>query len=144
MSIANSIKVCITTDKCDNVSIMPKLSNSARKLLHDETFVNVLQQTNSPQAAMIAAEPGLANNKDYAKVKAQRMLKRTDVQEKIQKQLENMRAASLKNIKNTLTSDNEQLANSNAWKVIEHLRGTPVKRNINLTAKASLEDVLFD
>lgn len=123
---------------------MPRLSKTAIKDAHDQTFVNVMLATNSPSQAMIAAEPALANNKDYAKVKAQRMLKKTDVQEKIQKSLENMRNPALKNIKETLTSDNEQLANNNAWRVIEHLRGTPVKRSITMNTKANIEDALFD
>lgn len=131
------VSICYTTS-------MPKLSNTARKELHDQTFVEVLHQTNSPQAAMIAAEPALADNKNYAKVKAQRMLKRTDVQEKIQKKLETMQSAALKNIKQTLTSDNEQLANANAWKVVEHLRGTPVKRSVTMTNRTTLEDALFE
>lgn len=123
---------------------MSRLSKTAIKDAHDQRFVDAMLETNSPQAAMIAAEPALADNKAYAKVKAQRMLKKTDVQQKIQKSLENMRNPALKNIKETLTSDNEQLANSNAWKVIEHLRGTPVKRSISLHDKANIQDALFD
>lgn len=123
---------------------MPKLAKTVIRENHDQVFADTMAATNSPTQAMIAAEPALINNKDYAKVKAQRMLKRTDVQEKIQKSFESMRPSALKNIKKTLTSDNEQLANQNAWKVVEHLRGTPVKRNINLTGRATIEDALFD
>lgn len=123
---------------------MSRLSKTVVKDAHDQRFVDVMLATNSPQAAMIAAEPALANNKAYAKVKAQRMLKKSDVQEKIQKNLESMRLAAQKNIRKTLTSDNEQLANNNAWRVIEHLRGTPVKRSITTHNKANVEDALFD
>jgi hypothetical protein len=93
---------------------------------------------------MIAAQPELAAHPEYAKVKAQRVLKRSDVQEKIQKKLESMQPEALKNIKRTLTSDNEQLANSNAWRIVEHVRGKPVARSISLHDTASIEDALFD
>jgi len=123
---------------------MSRISKSVVRERHDQVFADVMAATNSPSKAMIAAEPALAENKPYAKVKAQRMLKRTDVQEKIQNSLENMRPAALKNIKRTLTSDNAQLANNNAWKIVEHLRGTPVKRSISMNSKASIEDALFE
>jgi len=123
---------------------MSRISKSVVRERHDQVFADVMAATNSPSKAMIAAEPALAENKPYAKVKAQRMLKRTDVQEKIQNSLENMRPAALKNIKRTLTSDNAQLANNNAWKIVEHLRGTPVKRSISMNRKARIEDALFE
>lgn len=123
---------------------MPKLSKNAIREAHDQRFVETLQETNSPLQAMIAAEPALADKKAYAAVKANRMLKRSDVQERIQKKLETMYNPALKTIKSAINSDNEQIAVNTSFRVIEHLRGTPVKRNLNVTATANIEDALFD
>lgn len=123
---------------------MPKRAQTALREKRAEIFADVYALTESPSKAMIAAEPELAAHPDYAKVKAQRVLKRSDVQEKIQKKLESMQKAALQNIKQTLTSDNEQLANANAWRIVEHVRGKPVARSINLNANAGIEDALFE
>jgi len=121
---------------------MPRTSKAQIKEKHAETFAELVVQTGSPKQAMIAVEPQLADRPNYAAVKAQRMLKRSDVQQKIQKSLESMRTKATKRINNLIMSDNEQIATTNAWKVIEHLRGTPTKRSINLNAHATIEDVL--
>lgn len=118
--------------------------NKALRDKHDQIFAEVYTATNSPSQAMIAAEPALRDRPAYAAVKANRTLKRSDVQEKIQKKLESMQKSALQNIKQTLMSDNEQLANANAWRIVEHIRGTPVKRSIALHDKASIEDALFE
>lgn len=123
---------------------MPRTSKAQIKEKHAETFAEVVARTGSPKAAIIAVEPELADKPAYAAVKGNRMMKRTDVQEKIQKSLESMRPAAQKRIKDLIMSDNEQIATANSWKVIEHLRGTPVKRNLNVTAQANIEDALFD
>jgi uncharacterized protein YbaP (TraB family) len=121
---------------------MPRISKQAIKDKRAETFAEVYSITNSPSKAMLAIEPTLSP--EYAKVKAQRTLKRTDIQEKIQKRLEKMQKEALKNIEKTLTSDNEQLANANAWKIVEHVRGKAVTRSISLHDNVKLEDALFD
>lgn len=118
---------------------MPKIVNPD---VTEDTFVEVLTRTNSPSKAMLAAQPHLT--KEYAKVKAQRMLKKPDVQAKIQKKLEIMRPKALKTIDKMLTSDNEQIATANAWRVVEHLRGKPVARNLNMSVSATIEDALFE
>lgn len=122
---------------------MPKLSKNAIREKHDQTFVDVLAATNSPSKAIIAVEPELAAKPAYAAVKANRMLKRPDIKEKIDKKLQNMANPALKAINDLLKSDNEQIRTANAWKVIEHNIGTPVKRNINVNAQATIEDALF-
>lgn len=113
-------------------------------MTRDDIFAEVYAKTNSPSKAMIASEPGLANNRNYAKVKAQRMLKKPDVKSKIDKKLQKMSKRALENIDEMLTSDNEQIKFNNTWKVIEHNIGTPVKRSINANVKATIEDVLFE
>jgi len=106
-----------------------------------EIFAEVYAKTNSPSKAMLTIEPGLKPN--YASVKAQRMLKKTDVQGKIQLNLEKMHKTALKTIDKMLVSDNEAIASANSWRVIEHLRGKPIARNLNVNATANIEDVLF-
>lgn len=110
----------------------------------DDIFVEVYAQTNSPITAIQAAEPHLINKPEYASVKAHRTLQRPDMKAKIDAKLQKMSAKALKTVDKMISSDNEHIATANAWKVIEHNIGTPVKRNINLTAKANIEDALFD
>lgn len=109
-----------------------------------ERFTDARAAKLSPAKAMIAAQPELALNKNYANVKARRLMVKPDIKEKIDKKLQHMAIKATKRIDTLIQSDNEAIATTNAWKVIEHNIGTPVKRNINLTAKANLEDVLFD
>lgn len=109
-----------------------------------ETFTDARAAGMSPARSMIAAQPELVLKKNYANVKARRLLARTDVQDKIQEKLEKMSKSATKRIDTLIQSDNEQIATTNAWKVIEHVRGTPTHRNINLNASVSIEDALFD
>lgn len=109
-----------------------------------EIFAEVYAETQSPTQAMLAVEPGLKDRPNYLGVKANRTLKRSDIQDKIQKKLESMQNTALKNIKETLSSDNEQLANANAWKIVEHVRGKPITRSLNLHGSANIEDALFE
>lgn len=109
-----------------------------------QVFAEVYAHTKSPNKAMLAAQPDLITHKRYAAVKAQRMLKKSDVQEKIQQNLEKMAKKASKRIDELITSENEQIATTNAWKVIEHVRGTPTHRSINLNASVSVEDALFE
>lgn len=109
-----------------------------------DTFTTARAENLSPAKAMIAAQPELIDNKNYANVKARRLMKNQDIKQKIDIKLQKMSKSATKRIEEMIQSDNEQIATTNAWKVIEHNIGTPVKRNINLTAKANLEDVLFD
>lgn len=112
------------------------------KQRHDETFAEVVARTGSPKQAIIAAEPDI--NPTYAANKGYRMMQRKDVQEKIQKKLESMQPKAMKRIKELVMSDDESIASQNAWKVVEHLRGKPVARNLNVNATATVEDALFD
>lgn len=123
---------------------MPKLSKSAVREKHDNTFVEVLAQTNSPVAAIRAAEPALVDRPAYARLKAHRLKQRPDIMEKIDKKLEQNARLALKQLPRLITSDNEQIATANVWKTIEHKIGTPVKRNLNINASASIEDALFE
>lgn len=110
----------------------------------EQVFAEVYAATQSPTQAMLAAQPNLITRKKYASVKADRLLKKTDVQTKIQKKLETMSVNASKRIKELIDSNNESIATTNAWKVIEHVRGTPTHRSINLNASVSIEDALFD
>jgi len=109
-----------------------------------EIFAEVYAKTNSPIKAMIASEPALIDNKPYASVKANRALKKTDIQQKIQIKLEKQSKIALQNIDDLLISDNENIKADTTWKVIEHIRGKAVAKNINLNAKVTIEDALFD
>lgn len=109
-----------------------------------ERFTDARVAKMSPAKAMIAAQPELALNKNYANVKGRRLLSKPDIKTKIDIKLQKLAKSATKRVEEMIQSDNEQIATTNAWKVIEHNIGTPVKRNINLTAKANLEDVLFD
>jgi len=107
-----------------------------------EVFAEVYAHTKSAQKAMIAAEPNLITKKNYANVKGHRMLKKTDMQQKIQKNLEKMSKHAIKRIDEMIQSDDEAIATTNAWRVVEQLRGKPVARNLNLNAQVTIEDVL--
>jgi len=109
-----------------------------------ETFAIIAAQTGSPKAAMIAIEPELKDKPGYAATKANRLMKRTDVQEKVQKKLESMQPMALKRVKNLIMSEDENVATKDAHFVIEHVRGKPVARNLNMNAKVNIEDALFD
>lgn len=117
--------------------------NKVGKEQRDEIFAEVYVQTDSPIKAIQAAEPDLINKPAYASVKAHRTLQRPDMKERIDRKLTKMSTKALKTIDKLITSDNEQIATTNAWKVIEHNIGTPVKRSINVNAKANIEDALF-
>lgn len=108
-----------------------------------DTFAEVQAHTKSPMKAMIAAQPELVTNKNYANVKGHRLMQKPDVQEKVRLKIEKMGAKATKRIDKLIQSENEAIATQNAWKVIEHTIGTPLKRNINLNATANIEDVLF-
>lgn len=108
-----------------------------------DTFAEARAAKLSPAKAMIAAQPELIDNKNYANVKARRLMQRPDIKAKIDKKLQQMAPKATKRIEKLIQSDNEQIATANAWKVIEHNIGTPVKRNINVNAKATIEDALF-
>lgn len=115
------------------------------KEARDEEFARVLALTKKPSEAIKAAEPNLyKKNPNSARVKATRLQKRPEIQDKIQKNLEKLSKKSLKRIDEMLTSDNESIATTNAWKVIEHVRGTPTQRRVNLNASVSIEDVLSE
>lgn len=123
---------------------MPRTSKAQIKERHADLFAEVVTRTGSPKAAIIAIEPELANKPAYAANKGLRMMRRSDVQEKIQKKLEIMQPKALKRIKELVMSDDEAIATANSWKVVEHLRGKPVGRNLNINASASIEDALSD
>lgn len=108
----------------------------------NDVFAEAFVKTNSPSTAMRALEPDL--KPAYASVKAQRMLKKSDVQAKIQLKLEKMHSKALKKIDELVLSDNEAIASANSWRVVEHLRGKPIARNLNVNATANIEDVLFN
>lgn len=112
------------------------------KTTNDDIFADVYAMTNKPSQAIIAAHPHLKDNPDYAKVKAQRELKKPHIQEKIDKKLKQMSKKALKQIDVMITSDNEAIATQNSWKVIEHTTGTPVRRTINVNATVSIEEAL--
>lgn len=118
--------------------------NKLGKEERDEIFAEVYVRTDSPIKAMQAAEPALLDKPAYASVKANRTLQRTDMKARIDQKLTKMSKKALKKIDELIVSDNEQIATTNAWKVIEHNIGTPVKRNINVNAKANIQDALFD
>jgi len=109
-----------------------------------EVFAEVYAHTKSPGKAMLAAQPTLVTNKNYANVKAHRLLKRSDIQDKIQKNLEKMSKSAIKRIETLIQSEDEAIATTNAWKTIEHVRGKAVTRSINLHDSASIEDALFE
>lgn len=123
---------------------MPRTSKAQIKENHDNLFVEVVAQTGSPKAAMIAVEPNLTDKPAYAANKGYRMMQRSDVQEKIQKKLENMQPKAMKRIKSLVMSEDEAIATQNAWRIVEHLRGKPVARNLNINTNANIEDALFD
>ena len=109
-----------------------------------EVFAEVYAHTHSAQKSMLAAQPELITKKNYANVKGQRLIKRPDIQEKIQKSLEKMSKTATKRIDEMIQSEDEGIATQNAWKVVEHLRGKPVARNLTLNAQVTIEDALFD
>jgi hypothetical protein len=107
-----------------------------------ERFVEAYALTRKPIISMIAAQPKLATDRNYANVKARRQLAKPDIQDKIQKKLELMSKKATKRIDKLIQSDNEQIATTNAWKVIEHVRGTPINRSITGNFKLDSEDIL--
>lgn len=109
-----------------------------------EVFTDARAANLSPAKAMIAAQPELVLKKNYANVKARRLMKQPDVKEKIDKKLQKMAIKATKRIDKLIQSDNEAIATQNVWKVIEHNIGTPIKRGINMNVQANIEDVLFD
>lgn len=109
-----------------------------------DTFAEVYAHTKSAQKSMLAAQPELVTKKNYANVKGQRLIKRPDIQEKIQKSLEKMSKTATKRIDSLIQSEDETIATQNVWKVVEHLRGKPVARNVNLNAQITIEDALFE
>lgn len=111
---------------------------------NNQVFAEVYAATKQPLKAMLAAQPDLITNKNYAAVKAQRTLQKKDVQTKIQENLEKMSKKANKRIDELIMSKDEGIATQNSWKVIEHLRGKPVARNVNLNASMSIEDALTD
>lgn len=114
------------------------------RMKRDEIFAEVYAATNSPSKAMIASEPALKDKPEYAKVKANRLLKKPDMKAQIDKKLQLMSKKALKRIDEMITSDNETIATANSWKIVEHNIGTPIKRNVNMNVKANIEDALFD
>lgn len=121
---------------------MPRINKTEAKEAKDNLFSEMYARTNKPSQSIIAAYPELANNPEYAKVKAQRELKRPDIKAKIDKNIQKMSKKALKRVDQLLTSDNEQIATVNSWKVIEHNIGTPIRRTVGLTANISIEDAL--
>lgn len=109
-----------------------------------DTFAEVQAATKSPMKAMIAAQPALVTNKNYANVKGRRLMVRPDVKAKIDQKLQKMSIKATKRIDSLIQSEDEHIATTNAWKVIEHNIGTPVKRNINVNTHATIEDALFE
>lgn len=109
-----------------------------------DTFVDVQAHTKSPMKAMLAAQPELITDKNYANVKGRRLIAKPDIKARIDKKLQKMSSKATKRVEKLIQSDNESIATQNAWKVIEHNIGTPIKRNINVNAQATLEDALFD
>lgn len=109
---------------------------------NSDIFAEVYAATKKPSQAIIAAYPHLKDNPEYAKVKAQRELKKPEVRVKIDKKLKQMSNKALKQIDRMITSDNEQIATTNAWKTIEHVTGTPVRRNENLNINLNLEQAI--
>lgn len=109
-----------------------------------ETFTDARAAHLSPAKAMIAAQPELISDKNYANVKARRLMAKPDIKEKIDKKLQKMAMKATKRIDTLIQSENEQIATANAWKVIEHNVGTPIRRNINVNATANIEDALFN
>jgi hypothetical protein len=109
-----------------------------------DKFAEVYAYTKSPGKAMLAAQPNLVTDKNYANVKAHRMLKRTDIQEKIQKNLEKMSKPAIKRIEQLIQSEDEGIATQNAWRTVEHVRGKPVTRSISLHDEVTIEDALFN
>lgn len=109
-----------------------------------ETFAEARAAKLSPAKAMIAAQPELIINKNYANVKGRRLMTKPDIKAKIDQKLQKMSIKATKRVEELIQSDNESIATHNSWKVIEHNIGTPVKRNLNITAKANIEDALFD
>lgn len=122
---------------------MSKKSQVAREA-RDELFAEVYVKTDSAVTAIRAAEPDIINKPGYDRLKAHRTLQRPDIKLKIDKKLQKMSTKALKTIDKMITSDNENIATTNAWKVIEHNVGTPVKRNLNMNVKANIEDALFE
>lgn len=108
-----------------------------------DTFAEVMAHTGSAQKAMIAAQPDLITRKNYANVKGHRLIKRPDIQEKMQKSLEKMSKPAMKRIQEMIQSEDESIASQNAWKVVEHIRGKPIAKNLNMNAKVNIEDALF-
>lgn len=123
---------------------MPRTSKADIKENRDNTFAEIVSRTGSPKKAMIAIEPELVNKPAYAANKGYRMMQRSDVQEKIQKKLENMQPKAMKRIKELVMSEDESIATQNSWRVVEHIRGKPVAKNLNVNATTTIEDVLFD
>jgi hypothetical protein len=107
-------------------------------------FAEVYAATKSPGKAMIAAQPDLITKKNYANVKAHRMLAKSDVQTKIQQNLEKMSKKAIKRIDELIQSEDEAIATTNSWKTIEHIRGKPIAKNLNMNANVSIEDALLD
>lgn len=117
---------------------------STKKNVDKDKFAEVYAHTKSAQKAMIAAQPELVTNKNYANVKGHRMIKKPDIQQKIQKNLEKMSKPAMAKVQELIQSDDEAIASQNAWKVIEHIRGKPLARQVNLNASVTIEDALAD
>lgn len=125
---------CYSTDMTKHVKLTDEQLN---------TFAEARAAKLSPARAMIAAQPELVLNKNYANVKARRLMNKPDVKAKIDQKLQKLSKDATKRVEELIQSENENIATTNAWKVIEHNIGTPVKRSINANVQATIEDALF-
>lgn len=110
----------------------------------NEVFAEVYARTGSPKQAMLAAEPALEDRPHYTSIKAARTLQKPDVQDKISKKLEKMSVKAVKNIEKLMSSDDEGIATTNNWRVLEQVRGKAVTRSLNINATTTIEDALFN
>ena len=127
------------------ILIMMKASTRMKAIAEhkDEVFAEVMARTNKPVEAIKASYPeDYERNPAYARTKADRMLQRPQIQEKITQKLNKMTPKALKTINKLITSDDESIATQNSWRVIEHIRGRPTQTSKNLNVSVNLEDAL--
>lgn len=113
------------------------------KAQKEDVFTDVMAATGSPAKAIKASHPEVYEHSPAnARNRANRLLKKPEIQTKIQSKLEKMQPKALKAIDRAITSDDENLATNTAKWVVEQVRGKATQRTVNLSATVSIEDYL--
>ena len=101
-----------------------------------KVFSEVYAKTDNGAKAVRAAYPELANSSvQSVSTKAGRLLKNAEVVNHIEYQrnkLEQLATRAVNKVEDLIESDNEQIATTNTWKVIEQVHGKAMQKSSNV------------